>query len=46
MAHRVSLRVGVELGLFRMLIQRDGKPLSAREIAEQTGAQLLLVGEC
>ncbi|MCJ1433696.1 hypothetical protein MMC27_003060 [Xylographa pallens] len=43
MAHRVSLRMGVELGLFRMLVQRDGTPVSAEGLAEQAGAELLLV---
>ena len=37
MAHRISLRIGVELGLFRILGRADGTPVSAKELAEQAG---------
>ena len=37
--------MGVELGLFRVLVQREGEAVLARELAEKAGAELLLVGK-
>ncbi|MCJ1392558.1 hypothetical protein MMC18_005426 [Xylographa bjoerkii] len=42
-AHRMSLRIGVELRLFHILVERNGTPVSAAELADISKAELLLV---
>ncbi|MCJ1401979.1 hypothetical protein MMC11_005196 [Xylographa trunciseda] len=42
-AHRMSLRMGVELRLFHILVERNGTPISAAELADISKAELLLV---
>ncbi|TVY78546.1 O-methyltransferase lepI [Lachnellula suecica] len=40
---RMSLRVGIDLRLFHLLVESNGKPLSAAELAEKSNAEELLV---
>ena len=43
-SQRMSLRVGVDLCLFHILIEEDGNPISAAELADRCKAELLLIG--
>ena len=43
-SQRMSLRVGVDLCLFHILIEKDGSPISAAELADRCKAELLLIG--
>ena len=44
-AKRMSLRVGVDLGLFRIVTERDGHPISSTELARITKADESLLSE-
>ena len=39
----MSLRLGVDLGIFHILVDNKGKPVSATEIAAQSKAEELLI---
>ncbi|PQE06958.1 sterigmatocystin 8-O-methyltransferase protein [Rutstroemia sp. NJR-2017a WRK4] len=38
-SHRMALRVGIDLGLFRMLSEKFGEPVSAEQLADQSEAE-------
>lgn len=40
----MCLRLGVDLRIFHVLVEHDGVPLSASQLAELTKAELLLIG--
>lgn len=40
----MSLRLGIDLGLFHILVEQNGQSVSAAELAKRSGAELLLVG--
>ncbi|KAA6411723.1 MAG: hypothetical protein FRX48_05004 [Lasallia pustulata] len=42
-SHRMALRLGIDLGLFHILVEQNGKPVSAAELAERSRAELLLI---
>ncbi|CAD6579776.1 MAG: hypothetical protein ASARMPRED_009245 [Alectoria sarmentosa] len=42
-SQRMSLRLGVDLGIFHILVDNNGKPVSATEIAAQSKAEELLI---
>ena len=44
-AKRMSLRVAVELGLFRIVTERDGHPVSSTELAQMTNADESLISK-
>ena len=39
----MSLRMGVELRLFHSLVEHNGRPVSAADLADFSNAELLLV---
>lgn len=41
----MSLRLGVDLGIFHILVDNNGKPVSATEIAAQSKAEELLISK-
>lgn len=43
-AHCASLRLGIDLRLFHILVQHKGVPVSASQLAELSKAELLLIG--
>ncbi len=42
---RVCVRLAVQLRLFHALAGNDGRPVSAAELAETSGAEKLLIGK-
>lgn len=40
----MSLRLGIDLGIFHILIDNGGKPISATELAAQSSAEEALIG--
>lgn len=42
----MCLRLGVDLRIFHILVQHDGVPVSASQLAELTKAESLLIGTC
>ena len=40
----MCLRLGIDLRLFHFLVEHDGVPVSALQLAEQSQAEVLLVG--
>ena len=42
----MSLRLGIDLRIFHILVENEGKPVSATEIAAQSSAEELLIGMC
>ena len=43
-SQRMSLRVAAQLRLFYVLAERDGKAISAAELAKESNADELLIG--
>lgn len=41
----MALRLGVDLGIFRILVDQNGQPTSATELASSSQAEILLIGE-
>ena len=41
----MSLRIAAQLRLFYILAERDGKPISAAELAKESDAEELLIGK-
>jgi hypothetical protein len=44
-AKRMSLRVGVDLNLFRIITERNGEPISSAELAQLTNADESLISK-
>jgi hypothetical protein len=41
----MALRVGIDMGLFRILVNKFGEPVSAEELANESEAEVLLIGK-
>lgn len=41
----VCSRIALEKGFYRQIASRDGSPVTARELADGSGADVLLVGK-
>ena len=39
----MCLRLGIELKIFHVLVERGSEPISATDLAEACGAELLLI---
>lgn len=42
--HWASLRLGIDLRLFHILVEHEGVPVSASQLAELSKSELLLIG--
>ncbi|KAF2234310.1 S-adenosyl-L-methionine-dependent methyltransferase [Viridothelium virens] len=42
-SQRMAIRVAIDLGIFKILTSRNGNPISSKELAAQTQAEVLLV---
>ena len=45
-AEITAVRIGSNLGLFKLLAKKDGSPMNVKQIAEATKADDVLIGTC
>ena len=45
-SQRMALRVGIDLRLFHILVEENGNPISAVELAQRCEAETLLISTC